>query len=118
MADAGLFIGWGAPVRGREAKGLEVFNEVLSYYAGLQREGVIESFEPAFLEPHGGDLQGFILVRGSQDKLAQLRVDDEFVRLSTRAALIVEGLGVIGATLGDGLQDSVATYQQAISELT
>ena len=35
-----------------------------------------------------------------------------------RVQPIVEGLGVIGATLGDGLQDSVATYQQAISELT
>jgi hypothetical protein len=117
MADAGLFIGWGAPVRGREAKGLEVFNEALAYYGRLQQEAAIESFEPVILEPHGGDLQGFILLRGSEDRLARLRVDDEFVRLSTRAGLIVESVGVIGAALGDGLQDSIATYQQAISEL-
>jgi hypothetical protein len=117
MADAGLFIGWGAPVRGREAKGLEVFNEALAYYGRLQQEGAIESFEPVILEPHGGDLQGFILLRGSEDRLARLRVDDEFVRLSTRASLIVESVGVIGAALGDGLQDSIATYQQAISQL-
>ena len=84
MADAGLFIGWGAPVRGREAKGLEVFSEALAYYARLQQEGVIEGFETAILEPHGGDLQGFVLVRGSEERLAQLRVDDEFVRLSAR----------------------------------
>jgi hypothetical protein len=38
MADAGLFIGWGAPVRGREAKGLEVFTEALAYYGRLQQE--------------------------------------------------------------------------------
>jgi len=118
MADAGLFIGWGAPVRGREAKGLEVFSESLAYYARLQQEGVIEGFETALLEPHGGDLQGFVLIRGSEDKLAQLRVDDEFVRLSTRASLIVEGIGVIGVVLGDGLEQSIGTYQQAISELT
>ena len=31
MADAGLFIGWGAPVRGREAKSLEVFSEALAW---------------------------------------------------------------------------------------
>ena len=117
MADAGLFIGWGAPVRGREAKGLEVFNEALAYYARLQQEGAIESFEPVLLEPHGGDLEGFVLLRGAEERLAQLRVDDEFVRLSTRAGLIIEGLGVVGAALGDGLQDSIATYQQAISEL-
>ena len=53
-----------------------------------------------------------------EEKLAQLRVDDDFVRLSTRASLIVEGVGVVGAALGDGLEDSIATYQQAISDLT
>jgi hypothetical protein len=118
MADAGLFIGWGAPVRGREAKGLEVFNEALAYYGRLEQEGVIEGSETVILEPHGGDLQGFILVRGNEEKLAQLRVEDEFVRLSTRASLIVESVGVIGAALGDGLEQAIATYQEAISELT
>ena len=118
MADAGLFIGWGAPVRGREAKGLEVFGEALAYYARLQQDGVIEGFETGILEPHGGDLQGFVLVRGSEETLARLRVDDEFVRLSTRAGLIVEGMGIIGVALGDGLEQAISTYQQAISELT
>jgi hypothetical protein len=118
MADAGLFIGWGAAVRGREAKGLEVFNEVLAYYGRLQQEGTIESFEPVFLEPHGGDLEGFVLLRGSEEKLAQLRVDDEFVRLSTRGGMIVDGFGVAGAVLGDGLQAAIETYQEAIADLT
>ena len=117
MADAGLFIGWGAPVRGREAKGLDIFNEALVYYGRLQQEGVIESFEAVILEPHGGDLQGFILIRGSQEKLAQLRVDDEFNRMSTRAAQIIDGLGVVGAALGDGLPQAISTYQEATSEL-
>jgi hypothetical protein len=117
MADAGLFIGWGAPVRGREAKGLEVFSEALAYYGRLQQEGTIESFDTAILEPHGGDLDGFFILRGSQERLAQLRVADEFVRLTTRAGLVVEGVGVVGASLGDGLEDSIATYQQAISDL-
>jgi hypothetical protein len=117
MADAGLFIGWGAPIRGREAKGLEVFSEALAYYARLQQEGVIEGFETAILEPHGGDLQGFILLRGSEDALAKLRVDDEFVRMTTRATLIVESVGVIGAAIGDGLADAIGVYQEAISEL-
>ena len=72
MADAGLFIGWGAPVRGREAKGLEVVGEALAYYGRLQQEGAIESFETALLEPHGGDLQGFILLRGSEEAVSEL----------------------------------------------
>ncbi|HEX3318300.1 MAG TPA: hypothetical protein VHR88_09790 [Solirubrobacteraceae bacterium] len=117
MADAGLFIGWGAPVRGREAKGLEVFNEALAYYGRLQQEGTIESFEAALLEPHGGDLQGFVLLRGSSETLAALRVDDEFVRISTRADQIVDGLGVVGGALGDGLADAISVYQDAIGEV-
>ena|SRR5919108_1449592 len=118
MAEAGLFIGWGAPVRGREARGLEVFNEALAYYGRLEQEGVIEGFETVILEPHGGDLNGFILVRGSEEKLAQLRVDGDFVRLRQRAGLIVESVGVIGAALGDGLEQAITTFREAVSELT
>jgi len=36
-------------------------------------EGEIESFEMVLLEPHGGELGGFILLRGDQDKLARIR---------------------------------------------
>jgi len=117
MADAGLFVGWGAPVRGREATGLDVFNEAIAYFGGLQQGGTIENFDTVLLEAHGGDLNGFFLLRGSEEKLAQLRVDDEFGRLITRAGLVVERVGVVGAALGDGLQDAVATYQEAVSEL-
>jgi hypothetical protein len=103
---------------GREAKGLEVLTEALAYYGRLQQDGVIESVETVILEPHGGELAGFILLRGGEKELAQLRVDDEFVRLSARASLVVEGLGVVGAALGDGLEESIGTYQKAVSELT
>jgi hypothetical protein len=117
MADAGLFLGWGDPVRGREAKSLEVFSEALAYYGRLQQEGRIESFETVLLEPHGGDLAGFFLLRGSSQQVAELRVDDDFDRLTTRAGLVVDRLGVVGASLGDGLESTIGTYQQAVAEL-
>jgi hypothetical protein len=69
MANAAIFIGWGNVVRGRERKALQVFNEALHYWSGLQQQGEIESFEPVLLELHGGDLNGFILIRGDRDKL-------------------------------------------------
>ena len=43
MADAGLFIGWGQVVRGREKLALEVFNESVEYWGGLQGDGKIEA---------------------------------------------------------------------------
>src|SRR3954468_7542384 len=99
MADAGLFIGWGEPIQGREAKGLEVFNETIAYYGRLQGEGKIESFEVALLEPHGGDLGGFIMVRGSSEQMSTLRADEEFERMVTRATLVVHGVGCVSAAI-------------------
>lgn len=115
MADAGLFIGWGEVVRGRETESLEVFNETLGYYSRLQEEGEIESFEPVFLEPHGGDLAGFILIRGDAEKLAALRVNEEFTQFIIRAGLIVNGLGVVGADLAERLQRQMAYYTEQVA---
>ena len=114
MADAGLFVGWGAVVRGREAESLEVFNETIEYFAAQQEEGAIESFEPVFLEPHGGDLGGFILARGDADKIAAIRVGDEFTQLMIRAGFIVDGLGVVGADLAGRLQQQLEYYTSQI----
>jgi hypothetical protein len=114
MADAGLFIGWGEVVRGRESEATELFAETLGYYARLQEEGVIESFEPVFLEPHGGDLTGFILLQGDAAKLASLRVSEEFTQLSIRVSLIVNNLGIVGADLGGRLQSQVEYYTEQI----
>jgi hypothetical protein len=117
MADAGLFIGWGEVVRGREGPAIELFNEVLAYYGRLQEEGTIESFEPVFLEPHGGDLNGFILIRGDAEKLAALRVNEEFIQFTIRAALHVENFGVVAADTGDRLQRQIAFYTEQIGAI-
>ena len=97
MADAALFIGWGQVVRGREKRALQVFNESVEYWGGLQGDGKIEDFEIVLLTPHGGDLQGFALLRGSEDQVNALRIDEEFQRRIARADLIVESQGVIDA---------------------
>jgi hypothetical protein len=117
MAEMGVFIGWGPPIRGREAKGLEVFNESVEYWGRLQQERQIESFEVVLLYPHGGDLAGFALLRGSGESLDRIRASDEFNRLVARAGLIVEGLGVVSAALGDSLGPQVELYRQATDEL-
>jgi hypothetical protein len=117
MADAGLFIGWGQVVRGREKRALEVFNESIEYWGGLQGEGKIEDFEVVLLSPHGGDLAGFALLRGSIDQVNALRADEEFERRVARADLIVESQGVVDAVLGDGLGASIGIYQKEIDDL-
>jgi hypothetical protein len=118
MAEAGLFLGWGPPVHGRERKSLDVFNESIQWYVELEQTGNIESFEVVLLEPHGGDLDGFVLLRGSQEQIAALRASEEFERLTTRATLIVENVGVVGAAINEGLARGMGIYQAQLDELT
>ena len=118
MATGALVIGWGPAVRGREHKALQVFNEAIQYYTQLQQQGTIESFEPVALEPHGGDLLGFLLVRGDREKLNALRTSEEFLRLNNRAALIVDNFGVITAFIGEELQRLFADFGTQASELS
>jgi hypothetical protein len=117
MADAGLFIGFGNPVRGRESQALELFNESIGWYSRLQEEGQIEGFEPVFLEPHGGDLNGFFLIRGEAEKLAKLRVSEEFTQFMIRAGLCVESIGVVGADMNERLQSQMAFYTEQIGAI-
>lgn len=117
MAEAGLFIGWGEVARGREKEAVELFNEILEYYGSLQEEGEIENFEPVFLEPHGGDLAGFVLLRGDAEKLAALRVSETFAQYSIRAGLVVDGFGVVGADLAERLQRQMVYYTEQIGAI-
>jgi hypothetical protein len=118
MADHGLFIGWGDPVYGREEKGLGVFNESMEYYGKLQQDGRIESFEVGLLDPHGGDLAGFVILRGSRENLAAIRGDEEFRRLLTRASLIIQSLGVVDTIFGNEVAKELDVYRSAAADLS
>ncbi len=90
-------------IAGREQKALQVFGEVMAHYTQLQQQGEIESFEPVALEPHGGDLAGFVLIRGEREKLGRLRFSEAFQRLNARGLLVVQQFGVVDAHIGEGL---------------
>jgi len=117
MADAALFIGWGQVVRGREKRALQVFNESIEYWGGLQGDGKIEDFEVVLLTPHGGDLQGFALLRGSEGQISALQTDEEFQRRVVRADLIVESQGVVPALIGEGVARGMAQYQGELDDV-
>jgi hypothetical protein len=117
MAGDALFLGWGAIVRGRELKGLEVFQETLEYYGKLQQEGKIESFEPILLNPHGGDLAGFVLIRGQRQALDEIEAGADFRRLVARAGSVVDGVGVIAAYGGEALAQQMAVFRTVSEEL-
>jgi hypothetical protein len=117
MADRALFIGFGMPVRGREERALEVFNETVAMYGRMQSDGRIERFEATLLDPHGGDLGGFFMIHGSEAQCAALPNDDEFRRSMIDAGLIVENLGVVPAVTGEGVGREMGMYADAVRKV-
>jgi hypothetical protein len=116
MADRVLFVGWRAPARGAEERGLEVFNEALGLLGRMQQDGRIESFDVALLDPNA-QLNGFVVARGSREQIDALRADDEFQRNAIDAALIVDDLHHIEGYTNEGVAQQMAKYQEAISKV-
>ena len=117
MANGALFIGWGTPIPGREKQAVEVFGQVMQYYERLRRDGEITSCQPVLLEPHGGDLEGFILIQGDQSRLNQLRLNPEFLHNITRAQLVAQNVGVVTGFVGEELNRMMSDYQSQAHEL-
>ena len=117
MADSALFIGWGAAAAGRERHAVTLFQESLRFLMQMVQEGRVAAVEPFFLEPHGGDLEGFFLVRGEQAQLAKVRMDDDFQRLAVKAQLLVQNFGVVGAATGRRLNKHMGWFAEAAEEI-
>ena len=112
-----LFIGWGAPVRGREQAATKVFGEWVEMLGTWKAKGSIESFTPVFLTPRGGELGGFFLITGNPAKLSELESGEEIRRATARADLIVERFGVVTAVTGDEVGKQMALFSAMSAEL-
>jgi hypothetical protein len=110
MANFGVFIGFGFPARGREEAAVTVFQEMMQFLGSQSQGGNIESFEPVFLQPHGGDLGGFVLIKGERTNLDAMVASVEFQRITTRAQVSVENVGVVNCLLGQELERQMATF--------
>jgi hypothetical protein len=117
MASDVIFTGWGAVVHGREQQALTVFQETVQFWTQAQQDGRVESFEPILLEPHGGGLAGFILVRGERAKLDAIRADHAYQRLITRAGAIVDDIGAVAGYGDNELARQLQSFQEAAREL-
>jgi hypothetical protein len=117
MTDHMLFLGWGQVARGREERALEVFNESMGFYGRLQEGGRIDHFGVALLDPHAGDLSGYIEVHGSAAQLSALREDEEFRRLQADVSMIVDDLRIIDGRTGEGVGREMAIYADSIAKV-
>jgi hypothetical protein len=118
MAKGAIFIRWGFPTPALAPQAMKVFGEATEYWKRKQEERMIDSFESVFLEYYGGDLSGFLLVRGDREKLDKIRRDPEFEHRNIKTAQLVPNFGVIDAFTGEDLQRRVEYFQQVLPELT
>jgi hypothetical protein len=116
MADRLLFIGWDQPVRGREERALEVFNDAMGILGRMQQESRIERFDVVLLGP-SADMDGYIEIHGTAEQLAAVREDPEFLRNTVDAQLCVENIRHIEGYTNEGVATMMAMYQEAAARV-
>lgn len=104
MASAVLFIGWNRPQPGSEQAAYEFLMTEGMSYLEKQKGKYIESIEMVGLTPHGGDLNGFILLYGERAKLDELRRTDEFEAFSMQAGSRFSNWGVVPGLNLEGIK--------------
>lgn len=115
MAEAGFWVAWGIPARGREVRALDLLKESTSGYLDrLVEDGRIERFDTVILKPQTTELGGFFLLQGSQQQIDTLRRDGDFQVWVNRVQLVADRVGMVDAWVNDGLSDAVERYEQAL----
>ena len=116
MAEAALCTVWGDPIPGREKQALNVYNEAMRYWAGLEQEGKIERFDVTVLAFSGGDLTGLLVVRGTAKQIDSVRRSKEYQQHVARGQLVASHLSVARAYVDEGLAKFMGWYQKVIEQ--
>ena len=103
MAEVALCTVWGDPIPGREKQALNVYNEAMQYWAGLEQEGKIERFDVTVLAFSGGDVAGLLVVRGTAEQIDSVRRSKEFQQYIAGGQLVASHLSVALANVDEGL---------------
>ncbi|MFN0165093.1 MAG: hypothetical protein ACKV22_01580 [Bryobacteraceae bacterium] len=109
-----MLFGWNRSIPGREKVSAEHFEEFVKYLGDLQQKGAIQMFDVVLLDAHGGDLNGFFLIKGEAGQLDALVSTTEWITHVTRAALHLDGAGIIRGVTGDHVMGRMALWTSLI----
>lgn len=116
MARNALFFAWNRPIPGRERLSQAHFEDFTGYLAGLQRAGKIQSFDTVILDAHGGDLNGFFLIRGEPASLDAVMASEDWQTHLTRATLHLLGVGAVRAVTGAEIGERMARWGRLLPD--
>lgn len=111
-----LILGWNRAVPGREKHAMELFQSCLAFWGKKQEAGQIESFEPILLGLHGGDMNGFFLIKGDPAKLDALQHEKDYVTLIMQLGLALDGFGANQGFHGERLQEIMGGSGELIGQ--
>ena len=118
MAEAGFWIAWGIPARGRERQALELLKtSTTGYLEDLRRDGRIERHDATILRPQSTELGGFILIQGSAQQIDALRHDTTFQQWVMQIQLVADRVGIVDAWVNNGLSEAYELYDEALRKL-
>lgn len=109
-----VFFAWNRSIPGREHLSGEHFTEFVQYLTGLQQTTTITSFDVVLLDSHGGDLNGFFLIKGDNTKLDSLLASEQWRTHLIRAALHLEGSGAVRGATGDQVMERMDVWTKNI----
>jgi uncharacterized protein (DUF2164 family) len=118
MAEAGFWVAWGIPTRGRERQALDLLkHSTTDYLERLVQDGRIERFDTAILKPQSTELGGFVLIQGTQPQIDSLRGDHDFGLWVTQVQLVADKVGIVDAWVNQGLTEAIDLYEGALERL-
>ncbi len=116
MGSNALLFGWNRSIPGRERISAAHFEEFVGYLNGLQEDGTVQSFDVVLLNNHGGDMNGFFLIRGESADLGTIMSSSEWEQHMTRAGLHLEGSGAIRGVTGERVAERMALWAKSIPD--
>ncbi len=114
MSSHVILFGWNRSIPGREPLSRAHFGDFVQYLTGLEQKKAIDGFDVVFLDPHGGDLNGFFLIKGSAAQLHTLASSSDWITHMTRAALHLEAAGAIHGATGDEISKRMEIWSKLI----
>jgi hypothetical protein len=117
MADRVMTILWMDAARGREEMALDAFNDSVGLYDRLQEEGRIERVDVTIYSPNA-KIRGCFNLFGTAEQLADVREDEEFVRLLVEAGMAVDGINVIQGYFNEGAIGQLGVWTEAIQKVS
>jgi hypothetical protein len=109
-----ILFGWNTVVVGRESIAGELFAHTVNFFEKLKTTNLLESYETVFVNAHGGDLNGFFLLKGTHVQLDTLKSSDEFIDITLRAGMCLTNVGVIDSFVGPVINDMMSRWMKSI----